>query len=236
MTTGDVPRTARARARADITREIVTCARRHLDSEGAAGLSLRAVARDLGMVSSAVYRYVPSRDALLTTLLIEGYVCLGEAVEVAEARARRSDVEGRWLRTCRATRRWACERPQEWALLYGSPVPGYAAPPETIEHATRIPLLLVRQLVDAVAAGGQAGTALTAAPPRLERLVAPTRAFFGNTVPVELVVRGLIVWTHLVGAVSFELFGHRVGSTTDDARFFDEEMRRMGAFTGLYPG
>ena len=101
----DVPRTARARARADITREIVQCARRHLDSEGAAGLSLRAVARELGMVSSAVYRYVPSRDALLTMLLLEGYAGLGATAEAAEGRARRSDLDGRFLRTCRATRR-----------------------------------------------------------------------------------------------------------------------------------
>lgn len=233
MESVDVPRTARARARADITREIVESARRHLDTEGAAGLSLRAVARELGMASSAVYRYVPSRDALLTVLIMEGYASLGEAVELAERRARRADVEGRWMRTCRATRGWAVDRPQEWALLYGSPVPGYTAPQETIEHATRIPRLFVRQLVTAVEAG-DAGDVVAGSSAPLERLVAPAQAFFGDAVPVELVVRGLAAWTHLVGAVSFELFGHRVGSTTDDARFFDEEMRRIGAFAGLF--
>ena len=72
-----VPRTARARARAEITREIVETARAHLALEGAAGLSLRAVARDLGMVSSAVYRYVPSRDDLLTRLIIDADNSLG---------------------------------------------------------------------------------------------------------------------------------------------------------------
>jgi AcrR family transcriptional regulator len=58
--------TARARARAELTDGIKATARRHLAEVGAPSLSLRAVARELGMVSSAVYRYYPSRDDLLT--------------------------------------------------------------------------------------------------------------------------------------------------------------------------
>ena len=69
----------RARVRAELTREITDAARRHLAAEGAAGLSLRAVARELGMASSAVYRYFPSRDDLLTTLIVEAYDALGAA-------------------------------------------------------------------------------------------------------------------------------------------------------------
>jgi AcrR family transcriptional regulator len=80
-----VPRTARERARAEITREITEAARRHLAIDGAAALSLRAIARDLGMASSAVYRYVASRDDLLTRLIIEAYDSLGAAAEKAEA-------------------------------------------------------------------------------------------------------------------------------------------------------
>lgn len=79
------PTTARERARTEITREILQTGREHLARDGAAALSLRAVARDLGMASSAVYRYVPNRDALLTMLIIAAYDSLGEAVEKAEA-------------------------------------------------------------------------------------------------------------------------------------------------------
>src|SRR5262245_12137063 len=70
-------RTARDRARAEITNEIKDLARRQLGTTGAAGLSLRAVARELGMVSSAVYRYFPSRDHLLTALVIDAYNSVG---------------------------------------------------------------------------------------------------------------------------------------------------------------
>ncbi|WP_036964133.1 helix-turn-helix domain-containing protein, partial [Promicromonospora kroppenstedtii] len=78
-------RTARALARETITREILDSARARLTTDGAAALSLRAVARDVEMVSSAVYRYFPSRDALLTALLVESYDELGAAAEAADA-------------------------------------------------------------------------------------------------------------------------------------------------------
>ena len=84
-------RTARERARAELTREIKQEARRQLAAHGAEGLSLRAVARELGMVSSALYRYFPSRDELLTALIIDAYDALGEAAEAAERRPRRAD-------------------------------------------------------------------------------------------------------------------------------------------------
>ncbi len=79
-----VPRTARERARAEITSEILEAGRRHLATDGAAALSLRAIARELGMASSAVYRYVASRDDLLTRLIIDAYNSLGAAAEAAD--------------------------------------------------------------------------------------------------------------------------------------------------------
>src|ERR1700743_2937636 len=86
MTTQNgAPRTARERARAELTREIKEEARRQLAATGADGLSLRAVAKELGMVSSALYRYYPSRDDLLTALIIDAYNALGAAAEQATA-------------------------------------------------------------------------------------------------------------------------------------------------------
>ncbi len=78
-------RGARARARIEVTAAIKEEARRQLAAEGAAKLSLRAVARELGMVSSALYRYFPSRDDLLTALIIDAYDSLGESAEAAHA-------------------------------------------------------------------------------------------------------------------------------------------------------
>ena len=132
--------TARQRVRAELTREIKHEARRQLASHGAEGLSLRAVARELGMVSSALYRYFPSRDDLLTALIIDAYDALGEAAEAsaAAASADAAGGRGRWRALCAAIRGWALAHPHEYALIYGSPVPGYQAPQATIASAVRV--------------------------------------------------------------------------------------------------
>ncbi len=143
--------TARERVRAELTEEITDAARRQLADVGAAALSLRAVARELGMASSAVYRYFPSRDELLTRLIIDGYDDLGAAAEAADD-PDAAPLE-RWLAVCRAVRAWARAHPHEYALLYGSPVPGYQAPRDTVPAASRVGVVLGRILGDAARDG-----------------------------------------------------------------------------------
>ena len=144
---------ARARVRAELTREIAEVARRHLASDGAAALSLRAVARELGMASSAVYRYFPSRDDLLTALIVDAYDAMGAAAEAADAERSRADLFGRWQAVCAPSATWALAHPHEYSLVYGSPVPGYAAPETTIGPAGRVGLVLCRIVADGVASG-----------------------------------------------------------------------------------
>src|SRR5687767_14812476 len=117
------PRTARDIARAEITERIKAAARDQLAAEGATALSLRGVAREIGLVSSGVYRYFASRDALLTALIVDAYDAVGEAAESADAHAQATgaDAGGRWLAACRAVRAWARGHPHEFALVYGSP-------------------------------------------------------------------------------------------------------------------
>src|SRR5499427_10457373 len=100
MSTVTASQTARARARAELTREIKEEARRQLAEVGGNGLSLRAVARELGMVSSALYRYFPSRDDLLTALIVDAYDALGEAAEAASARSAGAAPARRWVAVC----------------------------------------------------------------------------------------------------------------------------------------
>lgn len=237
MTVAEPPAhvSARARARAELTREIVETARRQLAEQGAAGLSLRAVAREMGMVSSAVYRYVPSRDELLTRLIIEAYDALGAAAEAAEAAVPRADLSGRFLAVARAVRGWALEHPHEYALVFGSPVPGYRAPEDTIGPATRVPALLVAVLADLVASGGPDRPGAQRVPKPVRRALAPVRSVFPPQVPDDLVVGGLMAWTYLFGAVSFEVFGHRNNVVDDGPAFFDHEMARIVAMVGITP-
>lgn len=222
--------TARDRVRAELIVEIKQIARRQLAEQGSAALSLRAVARELGMVSSAVYRYFPSRDDLLTALIIDAYDAVGDALEQADAGRRRSDHLGRWLAMARALRAWALANPQQYALIYGSPVPGYQAPVDTIDPAIRVSLVFLHLLRDAVEAGAMKPGVRATVPKGVQADFDAIRRFAGVDAADEIVSRGLMVWTELFGTLSYELFGHLHNVITDYDAFFDVQMRRSGQY------
>jgi AcrR family transcriptional regulator len=232
------PRTARERARAEITAEILKAARGYLATDGAPALSLRAIARDLGMASSALYRYFRSRDELLTRLIIDAYDSLGAVAEAREAAVDRSDLAARLTAVCESVRAWALAHPNEYALIYGSPVPGYVAPADTVRPAARVTTLLLRIIVEAALAGRipEAGTPEAEAQP-VAAAVAPIRSYLPPGVPAPLVQRALMVWTNLFGVVSFELYGQLHGvvgeEPGDREAFFAACIRRWIQLTGL---
>jgi AcrR family transcriptional regulator len=217
----------RQEARERIEREIVEIGRRHLVTEGAAGLSVRAVARDLGMVSSAVYRYVASRDDLLTLLLIDAYTELADAVDHA-----RESAVGSWtdqvVAVARASRQWAVDQPACWGLLYGSPVPGYQAPAElTVGPGTRV----VGALFAAVGAGVDAGAVETSnisvAQPMSDDFDG-IRAEFSFAGDDATVLKCTLMWAALVGAISLEVFGQYGADTlTDPAMVFEGQVELL---------
>ncbi len=230
-TTGTASTSARALARDHLTRSILSSARAQLGTVGAAALSVRAVARDVGLASSAVYRYFASRDDLLTALLVECFDEQGAAVEQAEATVDRADVAGRWSAVAHAFRRWAAEHPWDYALLYGSPVPGYEAPERTVGPATRVTRLLMALLADATAREvGPSVPTDGAAGPDFHAAVADLRSFADADLPDDLLLAGLAAWSGLVGAVTLELFGHLDNAVGDREAWFDALVRRLDPF------
>lgn len=226
----NAPRTARERARIELTREILGAARRRLGEVGAAGLSLRSVARELGMASSAVYRYFASRDELLTALLVEAYNEIGEAAERAD---RPGDDPGeRWLAVWRGVRGWALADRHEYALLFGTPVPGYAAPHLTAEAAGRMPLVLVGIVADAKRAGTLAPPPGPACDPAA---VLPEMLGLARDLGLgaEETARLILAWNRLAGIIGYELHGHLHNVAADAEVFFDYTARTEGAFNGL---
>ncbi|WP_433828279.1 TetR/AcrR family transcriptional regulator [Actinoplanes sp. CA-015351] len=219
----------RARVRAEMTEEIKNVARRHLATDGA-NLSLRAVARDLGMASSAVYRYFASRDELLTALIIDAYNEVGDAAD--RAAAAEEMPLGRWLAAGHAVRDWALANPHQWALIYGSPVPGYQAPQDTIGPATRVILLLGATLGDAYQRGLiPAREPISAS---FAQELAPIAETFQAGMPPHVIADTLAGFFQLCGAISAELFGQLNKSVDVDRRgFFEYQMRAAAATAGL---
>ncbi|MGK2882025.1 MAG: TetR/AcrR family transcriptional regulator [Mycobacterium sp.] len=216
----------REETRARIEAQIVEIGRRHLVTEGAAGLSLRAVARDLGMVSSAVYRYVASRDELLTLLVVDAYNELAATADEARRSAPgwRDDIAA----VASAARRWAVGNPASWALLYGSPVPDYQAPPaRTVGPGTRV----VAALFDAVAAGIAAGEVpnpdSVAAQP-LSCDYGRIRAKFDFIGGDDTVTKCFLLWAAIIGAISMEVFGQYGSDTlTQPESVFSAQVRLL---------
>ncbi|MFF3177726.1 TetR/AcrR family transcriptional regulator [Streptomyces sp. NPDC057900] len=228
-------RGARERARIEVTAAIKDEARRQLAAEGAAKLSLRAVARELGMVSSALYRYFPSRDELLTALIVDAYDSVGEAAENAH---RTASPDGsapvahlaRWVAVACAVRDWALAHPHEYALIYGSPVPGYTAPQVTIAPASRVGLVLVAVVEEAHREVGLALPPLTEElRPEAERLAADLAPGLPPAVAPPIVA----AWAQLFGLVSFEIFGQFDRVVEARAVFFRQAVEELGRTVGL---
>jgi AcrR family transcriptional regulator len=233
--TVSAPRTARERVREEMTAEILAVAREHVGREGAAALSLRSIARDLGMAPSALYRYFDGRDALLNALILAAYESLAETAEAAADDAWRleaADAE-RFLVVPRAVREWARGRPHEWGLIFGTPVPGYQAPEDTVVPYARIAAAVVRPVVEAKEAGRLQPAPGGDVPAELRDAVAPVSEGLLPGIPVATVVLAVQAWTTLIGIVSLEVFGHWRNTILDPGAFFEATVRDVAASVGL---
>lgn len=217
----------RQEARDRIEAQIIEVGRRHLVTDGAAGLSLRAIAREIGVVSSAVYRYVASRDDLLTLLLVDAYTELADTVDAA-AETVSDDWAARLVAMAHAARSWAVGQPARWALLYGSPVPGYRAPADlTVGPGTRVVGALFAVVADGIRAGAVPNPE-GAAPQSVSEDLAGVRAEFGFAGGDPVLLQCFLVWATLVGAISLEVFG-QYGPDTLSAPgvIFDGQVRLL---------
>lgn len=225
---------AKQRAHDEVLDAITEAASEELAEVGAAALSLRKVARSLGMVSSAIYRYVGSRDELLTLLIVRAYDDLGLTVEQAVFPA--DPPMERWVAAASAVRQWAVANPHEYALVYGSPVPGYAAPQDTVEPGTRVSTVLAGIVGEAVSSGGIDPPGSTALEGPLDQQVEALVVQLGLDIPPAILVRLITAWSQLFGLVSFELFGQLQGMEVDREALFLEAARGMAGYIGLSEG
>jgi hypothetical protein len=145
-------------------------------------------------------------------------------------------VLDRWLAFGHAIRDWALANPAEYALIYGSPVPGYRAPQDTVGPAARTTVVLAGFLAEGFASGMIKPSLHrdTPPPPVLESELVAALPQIAPHIPVALLLRGLTAWVQLYGVITFEIFG-RLNNFIDNGRrdFFDYQMRVMAREIGL---
>ncbi len=235
----DTP-TYRDRRREELTRQVLDIARAHLVSHGAEGLSLRAIAREIGISVSALYRYFRSRDDLLTALLVESFDAQADAVDDAVRDVDRSGgtLVDQMRAAYAAYRSWSVAHPSEFALCYGAPVPGYAAPGEqTIRAGTRVAGTLLDLLGRAQDAGLVDHRTIRASEASIDER---TRAQLADLInrrgyPLEmpLLLLGIDSFVRVHGFVVMEVFGQLRPIVTDADGYFARTLDQVIADLGV---
>lgn len=224
------PLSLRQRRRAVATREIVDAAERHLDGHGPAALSLRAVARDLGMTVQALYHYFPNRDALVTVLIAKAYDDLADAVQTAVDTAGEATAP-RFVTAAEAYRRWAVDHPERFQLLYGTPLRDYEAPAggPTTRAMRRMGGLFQRQLFGGFTTEQLAAADTHALSPALRTRLELLPADDGGTGALPPAAATLLLsgWGHMHGLVVLEVFGHTSFIGDHQAEIFRMSMHHL---------
>jgi AcrR family transcriptional regulator len=234
----------RERLRTATVTEIKNLARQQLVSGGPSAISLRAIARDMGMTAPAIYRYFPSLDALIADVVEGLFDEARQWVEAARDECPPGEPLTRLLGMARAFRRWSVAHPAEFGLMFGNPVPGVARfeadcmGPDHAGARFGAPFLQAFAEVWETARFGEAGEPtirLGPTPPRAlieEKLgasLAPHEISHGAGVPVEVVYAYLSGWTRLYGLVAMEVFGHLGWAVTDVEPLFELELAAFAA-------
>ena len=214
----------RERLRTATVAEIKRLAWIQVAEGGALGVSLRAIAREMGMTSSALYRYFASYEQLLQELVGDGFASLADALEAAEAELPdEMGAAGRWLHVAGAHRRWALDHPTQYALIFGSPLASVTAQVKG-EHNRGVAVLF-RVMLAGLASGQLNPAAMPPLPPGLEGQLAEWQSHLGLPLPPSALSGCLFVWTQLHGAVSLELFGQLPALLVPADQLFEHHMR-----------
>lgn len=200
-----MPLTRRERVRAATIDEIKETARQQIAEHGAASLSLRAIAREMGMTAPALYRYFDSRDDLVTALIVDAYHSLAAAL--AEARdAMHENHAASIIAAANAYRTWALTHAEEYGLIFGDPIPDYHAPMEITGPAATGSMSVLIQVLDTAYQDGKLATGKL--DPALREMLQPWIEKLGYAGPPAIIHLALASWAHIHGLVSLELFGH----------------------------
>lgn len=227
--------TRRELKREETEAEIKEVARQQMAEVGAAALSLRSIAREMGMTAPALYRYFTNRDALVTALIVEAYSSLAAAMCAADTARGRDDFYGRFQAIATAFRDWAVQHPQDFTLIYGTPIPGYVAPREqTVAPASQVLQTIGQVLTEAWQAGSLTMPHVyDELPPALQTAVAEIQQTLPADVPAGGIVLTMSVWARLYGVVWGELYEHFVPGLADSGVLYQMEVAAICAELGL---
>ncbi|MBV1938560.1 TetR/AcrR family transcriptional regulator [Streptomyces sp. BV286] len=223
------PLSLRQRRRAAATQEILDAAERHIAENGPAALSLRAVARSLGMTVQALYHYFPSRDDLVTALIAKAYEALAEAVGAAVDAAEDGSPLERVVIAAEGYRQWALAHPGRFQLLYGAPLRHYEAPVDgpTTQALRRMSAIFEREIFGGFAPAQLAAADTPGLSPELLAYLGQLPPTGRRELPPPATALVMSAWGHMHGLVVLEVFGHTSFLGDHQAEIFRMAMRNL---------
>ncbi len=232
------PATRRDRQRQATVAEIKALARAQLADGGAGAVNLRAIAREMGTTSSALFRYFPSYNDLISALLADAYHAHADALAAAVDARPPSDHAGRWAALCHAYRDWSLSSPAEFALTHGTPVPGYQAPVQVTGPAAARTITTALGVYAAAVAAGAADPARSPVPAGLQAGPLWQALLAGQAHDHEPRLAGIILtaWASIIGYLSAEIFGSLTGLVMDPDRLYHAHVRAVMLSMGYNPG
>lgn len=231
------PATRRARQRQATVAEIKALARAQLADGGAGAINLRAIAREMGTTSSALFRYFPSYNDLISALLADAYAALADALAAAADARPPGDHAGRWAALCRAYRDWSLASPAEFALTHGTPVPGYQAPVEVTGPAAGRTIETALGVYAAAVTAGAADPARSAVPADLQPGPLWEAILAGQAHHSQPRLAGIILtaWASVTGYLSAEIFGSLTALVADTDSLYRGHVRAVMTAMGYDP-
>ncbi len=230
-------KTNREQRREETFLEIKATARRLMAEHGTAGLTVRGIAKEMGMTPPALYRYYDRLDDLITVLITENFHALADALEAAYAAAAPEKTVDQLMAAALAYRRWALDNPVDFELIYGTPIPGYHAPQDiTVPASARTLVVFVGLFVEALANGE------CVPPPPYDRVPLELRPHLEQimrdsdptgSAPLLALYLALVCWPQIHGLVMLELLEH-IGPVVGDMEFFARsQFANMGRAIGF---
>lgn len=213
--------TRREKQHEAIRDEIKDVARRLMAEHGTAGISIRMIAREMGLTAPALYHYFSSRDELITDLILDAFNALADAMQEAGERAAEQPIRERLTQILLEYRRWALEHPIDFQLIYGNPIPGYEAPSELTSPAASRAFAVLMPLI------AQLPERFSAVPPTVQQHLIEMLERDGYHVPIEVFYEGVVGWSRLHGIIMLELFHHLQPVVGDVEAFYRAEIENM---------
>ncbi len=211
-----------------LERRIKAAAWRQIERQGAAAVSLRGIAREIGIAAPSIYNYYPTRDDLVTALAVDAFKSLADHQRCSIAEIAALDAKERLVRLAVSYHDWAVHHPQRYQLIFGTPIPDYVRPPETTMPPAAWALMPLMETLQSLSSEGRLRSERL--PRRPQMLKSMLKAWnssvrsAGASFEAEVLYLAYVIWTRVHGLVSLELGRQFPAFVTDPSEIYRREI------------